>query len=47
MSYNNFEANYHNEDYYEEDNYGYSQDELDDMYRSAFEGESDAYWNID
>lgn len=47
MSYNNFGANYHNEDYYEEDNYGYSQDELDDMYRSAFEGESDAYWNID
>ena len=46
MSYNRFQNNDHDEDY-EEDNYGYSQKELDDMYRGAFEGDSDAYWNID
>lgn len=46
MSYNRFQNNCNNEDY-EEDNYGYSQDELDDMYRGAFEGEPEAYWNID
>ena len=44
---NNDKHNYHEEDYYEEDNYGYTQDELDDMYRGAFEGEPEAYWNID
>ena len=44
---NNNKHNNHEEDYYEEDNYGYTQDELDDMYRGAFEGEPEAYWNID
>lgn len=44
---NNDKHNYHEDDYYEEDNYGYTQDELDDMYRDAFEGEPEAYWNID
>ena len=32
---------------YEDDNYGYTQEELDDMYRAAFDGNDDAYWNID
>lgn len=26
---------------------GYTQDELDDMYREAFEGDPEAQWNID
>ena len=32
---------------YEDNSFDYTQDELDSMYREAFEGESDAYWNID
>ena len=43
----NYNRNNDNDDYYEEDNFGYSQEELDDMYRGAFEGDPDAYWNID
>ena len=27
--------------------YDYTQDDLDRMYREAFEGEPEAYWNID
>lgn len=34
-----------NEDYYE--NSDYSSEELDQMYRDAFEGDPDAQWNID
>ncbi len=38
-----------NNDYvdYEDNSFDYTQDELDSMYREAFEGEPDAYWNID
>ena len=43
----NYNRNNDNDDYYEEDNFGYSQEELDDMYRGSFEGDPDAYWNID
>lgn len=40
------------EEFVEEDNYcgydsDYTQEELDDMYRAAFEGDPDAQWNID
>lgn len=47
MSYNRFHNNHNNEDYYEEDGYGYSREDIDDVYRGAFEGNTDAYWNID
>lgn len=43
-------SNYYcNNDYedYEDNSLDYTQDELDSMYRKAFEGEPDAYWNID
>lgn len=30
-----------------DDDYGYSHSELDNMYRGAFDGIEDAYWNID
>ena len=43
----NYNRNNYNKYYYEEDTFGYSPKELDDMYRDAFEGEPDAYWNID
>lgn len=38
-----------NNDYedYEDNSFDYTQDEQDSMYREAFEGEPDAYWNID
>lgn len=40
--------NFHqDEQYYEESDFGYSSDELDQMYRDAFEGDPDAQWNID
>ena len=34
------------DDYDDYDN-GYTQSELDDMYRAAFEGDPNAQWNID
>lgn len=34
-------------DYYYDYNSDYTQEELDDMYRAAFEGDPDAQWNID
>lgn len=39
----------HNNDYedYEDNSFDYTKDDLDSMYREAFEGEPDAYWNID
>lgn len=43
-------SNYYcNNDYedYEDNSLDYTQDELDSMYREAFEREPDAYWNID
>ena len=43
----NDKYNNYDKDFYEEDDYGYTRDELDDMYRGAFEGETEAYWNID
>ncbi len=48
-----FEAfNIEEEDFFEEDNYNYytseyTQDELDDMYREAYEGDPEAQWNTD
>lgn len=33
--------------YSDECDYGYSRDDLDRMYRDAFEGDPEAYWNID
>ena len=33
--------------YYEDNGSGYSQADLDDMYRAAFEGDPEAEWNID
>lgn len=40
--------NFHqDEDYYDESDYGYSPEELEQMYRDAFEGDPDAQWNID
>lgn len=35
------------EDYYDNSDYGYSSEELEQMYRDAFEGDPDAQWNID
>ena len=35
------------EDYYDDSDYGYSPEELEQMYRDAFEGDPDAQWNID
>ena len=35
------------EDYNYDYDDGYTQEELDDMYRAAFEGDPDAQWNID
>lgn len=43
----NYNRNKCNDNYFEEDKFDYSQEDLDDMYRGAFEGEPDAYWNID
>ena len=34
-------------DYYMDYGSDYTQEELDDMYRAAFEGDPDAQWNID
>lgn len=31
----------------QDDDYGYTQSELDDMYRGAYDGDSDAIWNTD
>ena len=42
----NYERHNNYEDY-EDSSFDYTQDELDSMYREAFEGEPDAYWNID
>ena len=32
---------------YDDYDSGYSQEDLDDMYRAAFEGDPSAQWNID
>ena len=43
-------SNYRREEYYEdyEDNsFEYTQEDLDSMYQEAFEGDPDAFWNID
>ena len=39
-----FKDNYED---YEDNSFDYTQDELDSMYQDAFDGEPDAYWNID
>lgn len=40
--------NRNNESYQEErESFEYSQDDLDRMYEDAFEGDPEAYWNID
>lgn len=47
---NNYNYNFNqNDDYkdFEEEGFNYSQEDLDDMYEDAFEGDPDAYWNID
>ncbi len=50
----NYNRNYnhshnHNENYEERESesFEYTQDDLDSMYRDAFEGDPEAYWNID
>ena len=40
----NYDRNNDYEDY-EDNSFDYTQDEQDSMYREAFEGEPDAYWN--
>lgn len=35
------------DNYENEGDFGYTQKDLEDMYRAAFEGEPDAQWNID
>ena len=32
---------------YEEENFEYTREDLDRMYEDAFEGDPEAYWNID
>ena len=47
MKNNNYKNFNYKDDYDEEDNFNYTPEELDDMYRDAFDGCPDAYWNID
>lgn len=35
------------EDYYDDSDFGYTDDELEQMYRDAFENDPEAEWNID
>lgn len=35
------------ESYYEEESFEYTREDLDRMYEDAFEGDPEAYWNID
>lgn len=47
MKNNDYKNFNYKDDYDEEDNFNYTPEELDDMYRDAFDGCPDAYWNID
>ena len=37
----------HTSSSYEDDDFGYSQDDLDSMYQAAYEGDPSAQWNND
>lgn len=37
----------HTSSSYEDDDFGYSQDDLDSMYQAAYEGDPTAQWNND
>lgn len=44
----NYNDNYgNNHEDYEDNSFDYTRDELDSLYRDAFDGNPDAYWNID
>ena len=50
MSNYNYDKNFdyfENDMDYADDSFNYTPEELDDMYRDAFDGCPDAYWNID
>ena len=42
----NFRREENYEDY-EDNSFEYTQEDLDSMYQGAFEGDPEAYWNID